>query len=69
MRNNLPDLIHVRRNFILSLIVKHQTTENTSDASLERLRVALHVWHRLLSGRFTKDRKKELRPKLPKVCF
>ncbi|XP_078357235.1 unhealthy ribosome biogenesis protein 2 homolog isoform X2 [Oculina patagonica] len=45
------------------------TTKNCSDASLERLRVALHVWHRLLSGRFTKDRKKELRPKLPKILF
>jgi len=31
--------------------------------------VALHIWHRLLGGRFTKDKKKELRPKLPKILF
>jgi len=45
------------------------TTKHISETSLERLRVALHIWHRLLSGRFTKDRKKELRPKLPKILF
>ncbi|KAJ7326507.1 hypothetical protein OS493_027451, partial [Desmophyllum pertusum] len=45
------------------------TTKNMSDASLERLHVALHVWHRLLSGRFTKDKRKELRPKLPRFCL
>lgn len=45
------------------------TMKNTGDACFERLSVALRVWLRLLSGRFTKDRRKELRPKLPKILF
>ena len=44
-----------------------QTTKTVNKDSLDRLYVSLQVWFRLLSGRFTKERRKELRPKLPKV--
>jgi len=44
-------------------------TKSINKESLDQLFVSLNVWLRLLSGRFTKDRRKELRPKLPKVLF
>ncbi|CAH3138328.1 unnamed protein product, partial [Pocillopora meandrina] len=45
------------------------TIKNIGNACFERLTVVLRVWLRLLSGRFTKDRRKELRPILPKILL
>ncbi|CAH3042344.1 unnamed protein product, partial [Porites evermanni] len=45
------------------------TKQNITDDSLDRLFVTLNVWLRLLNGPFAKNKKEELRPKLPKVLF